>query len=87
MLSNEAQAVAMAAVRDQLIEAIRLHETASHDGKACPGNRAGAIAYLAHSLLLDDEAWNFAQAVKLQYDSNCQDASCAHYKRGPHAAL
>lgn len=77
MLTPEKQAIAMMAVRDQMEAALKHHETEAHGGKPCAGNRASAIAYLAHCLGVCGELWDYAGGLREQYDANCK-GPCEH---------
>jgi hypothetical protein len=78
MLSNEKMSVAMSAVRDQVLEVCASHEREAHGGQACMGNRASAIAFLAHCLGVRGEAWDYAEELLAEYDANCDGTDCGH---------
>ena len=80
MLPYNQMALAMGALRDQLIATIRMHERKAHDGAPCMGNRASAIAYLAHCIgIRGSNAWSAVGDMSRDYDARCTDGGdCLH---------
>ena len=64
-------ALAIEAVRDQLIAVVRDHEITVHGGDECWGSRANAVAFLAHSLSVRGEVWKYALQCRREYDAGC----------------
>ena len=78
MLSRSEMQIAMAEVRDAMIKVIERQERESHEGKPCSGNRASAIAYMAHSIGVRHSCWDLAGVLLDQYDAACNDRNCRH---------
>jgi len=82
MLNPDQQAVAMGAVRDQIIALMHEHERESHDGQPCAANRASAVAFIAHCLGVRGEVWDYARSLLAQYDARCDNLNCEHDATG-----
>lgn len=66
--------LSMRRVRDLLHEVIGKHEHSDHGGNCCWGNRAGAIAYLAHTLgFHPDQLATEVYPLLQQYERDCPD--------------
>lgn len=78
MLPYDQMVLAMSALRDQLITTMQQHERRAHGGAPCMGNRASAIAYLAHCLGVRDDAWHYAATLRQEYDAHCVGDQCPH---------
>ncbi len=61
MLRPDQMEASMSGVRDQIIAAMEDHERHAHHGEVCPANRASVVAYIAHSLGVRGEAWEYAE--------------------------
>jgi hypothetical protein len=78
MLSPDRQVIVMGSLRDQLVALMHDHENTAHGGKPCAGNRASAVAYLAHCLGVRGELWDYAHTLLEEYDANCKGDNCEH---------
>lgn len=58
---------AICAARDALIDGISAHEKECHDGEVCVPERANALAFLAHSIGLD-EARYFGEVLARAFE-------------------
>lgn len=81
MLRPDEMQKAMAEARTLILESILKHEREAHQGEPCMGNRASAVAYLAHCLSVRWEAWEYAEELLIQYDRDCVDPNCPHHAR------
>jgi hypothetical protein len=80
MLTMDQMTVALGAVRDQVLAIMRDHEREVHGGEPCWGNRASAVAHLAHCLGFTPGVWEHANRLRHEYDVICRQADCPHAK-------
>ncbi len=78
MLPLDEMQVAIAAARDQVLAVVTRHERDAHGGSPCIGNRASAVAYLAHCLGVRGQAWLYAESLLAEYDAFCPGRDCTH---------
>ena len=81
MLNGEQMAEAMNAISDQVEMLMREHENEEHGGTYCGGNRASAVAFLAHRLGVRGAVWDYAHQVLAVYDAECP--GCNAHKKPP----
>jgi hypothetical protein len=75
----------LAPARDQIIAAILKHEGEAHGGGPCWGNRASAVAYIAHALgmgVCGAEGWQYTGTLLAWYDRHCVQSDCTHPQAG-----
>lgn len=72
MLTNDQMIVRCGAIRDQVLEFCREHERTDHAGEPCYGNRASVVAYLAHTLGLQNlQALGYVAGLLQEYNERC----------------
>jgi hypothetical protein len=89
MLSPDDIQAKLSEARRIIIDVILDHEREAHDGHICWGNRASAVALVAHSLglgALGTTGWVFTEALLRDYDQHCKALACEH-PRVPRADL
>lgn len=78
MMSQAEMEQAMSSVRDQILEVMDQHELLSHGGKPCVANRSSVVAYIAHCIGVNGEAWKYAEHLRQEYDRSCRFENCTH---------
>ena len=77
--SHEEMAVVMRSIADQVTALVEEHERQYHEGEPCPGERLGAVAYIAHCIGIRSDSPSLFAALNhyLQaYEEVCPD--CQH---------
>ncbi len=81
MLERDEMTEALGDIRDRLCIIMAQHEVETHDGRPCWGNRASAIAHLAHCLGIRGSSWDYAKVLLDEYDAACPgQPACAHLR-------
>ena len=80
MFTKDEMTQQMGKIRDQLIESMFAHERIVHGGKPCWGNRASAVAYLAHCLGLGSRPQHLEVMLEQlqEYERECINPQCTH---------